>query len=105
MNVTRPSGEEPFNGELCRSRSTQTSNAVGCSQRWAATITVSFPQRGGMAERRPAPSFRVKRLQPGSATPPLFVFLVCVILGARKTPQVRPQIHRLERRLAPVIDG
>jgi hypothetical protein len=27
-----------FNGELSRSRFTQTSNAVGCSQRWAAAV-------------------------------------------------------------------
>ena len=31
--------------KLCRSRSAQTSNTVGCSQRWAAAVTVSFPQR------------------------------------------------------------
>ena len=44
-NMAIPLGKEPFNGELCRSRSTQTSNAVSGSQRFAATITVSFPQR------------------------------------------------------------
>jgi hypothetical protein len=31
VDMAKPSGKEPFNGELCRSRSTQTSNAVGCS--------------------------------------------------------------------------
>src|SRR5215510_16273316 len=45
VDMTRSSGKEPFNGELCRSRFTQTSNAVGCSQRWAAAVTVSFSQR------------------------------------------------------------
>jgi len=29
---------------LCRSGSTQESNPVGCSERWAATVAVSFSQ-------------------------------------------------------------
>ena len=44
-NMAIPSGKEPFNGELCRSRSTQTSNAVGGSKRWTAAVPVSFFQR------------------------------------------------------------
>jgi transposase len=44
-DVAISSGKEPFNGEVCRSRFTQTSNVVGCSQRWAAAVTVSFSQR------------------------------------------------------------
>src|SRR5215831_6753229 len=44
-NMAIPSGKEPFNGELCRSRFTQTSNAVGCSERGAAAVTVSFRKR------------------------------------------------------------
>src|SRR4029450_231949 len=45
VNMAISSGKEPFNGMLCRSRSTQTSNAVGCSRRWAVAVTVSFSQR------------------------------------------------------------
>src|SRR4029453_8990601 len=41
-NMAIPLGKEPFNGELCRSRSTQTSNAVGCFERRAAAVPVSF---------------------------------------------------------------
>src|SRR5215468_1113609 len=51
VDMTRSSGKEPFNGELCRSRFTQTSNAVGCSQRWAAAVTVSFSQRSQYRSR------------------------------------------------------
>lgn len=45
VDRTRPSGKEPFNGELCRSRPTQESNAVGGSERWAAAVTVLLFQR------------------------------------------------------------
>ena len=34
-----------FNGELCRSRFTQASNAVGCSQRRAVAVIVSSRKR------------------------------------------------------------
>src|SRR5215510_6500166 len=50
-NMAIPSGKEPFNGELCRSRSTQTSNAVGCSERGAAAVTVSFRKRSSDRSR------------------------------------------------------
>src|SRR5580765_6536183 len=53
MEVTRPSGKEPFNGELCRSRSTQTSNAVGCSQRGAATTLTAIPFMRSIQFNRP----------------------------------------------------
>src|SRR4030095_5318656 len=44
-NMAIPLGKEPFNGELCRSRSTQTSTAVGCFDRRDADVLVSFSQR------------------------------------------------------------
>src|SRR5215468_11055124 len=50
-NMAIPSGKEPFNGELCRSRFTQTSNAVGCSERGAAAVTVSFRKRSSDRSR------------------------------------------------------
>src|SRR5262249_31903743 len=50
-NMAIPSGKEPFNGELCRSRFTQTSNAVGCSERGAAAVTVSFRKRASDRSR------------------------------------------------------
>src|SRR5262249_42546442 len=37
--------------EVCRSRSTQTSNAVGCSERGAAAVTVSFRKRSSDRSR------------------------------------------------------
>src|SRR5262249_5472822 len=40
-----PSGKEPFNGEFCRSRFTQKSNAVGYFEGWAVAVAVSFSQR------------------------------------------------------------
>src|SRR5262245_12061742 len=50
-NMAIPSGKEPFNGELCRSRFTQTSNAVGCSERGTAAGTVSFRKRSSDRSR------------------------------------------------------